>query len=156
VRARTQERRGATRGTRAERVVERLRERGLRPTPQRALVLQELAGERDDATAHQLFERLRARGERIGLATVYRTLAALAASGVVEVLSHRPGERCYRLCRSDEHHHHLLCSACHRVVELVECDLAPWVERVSAEHGFVATDHHFEVTGLCGDCRTAA
>jgi Fur family transcriptional regulator, ferric uptake regulator len=137
-------------------VEERLLQHGLRPTRQRSLVLAELTEERDDATAHQLFERLRARGERIGLATVYRTLASLADSGLVEILSHRTAERCYRLCRSEEHHHHLLCSRCHRVVELVDCDLGAWVDRVSAEHGFVATDHHFEVTGVCGDCRAAA
>jgi Fur family transcriptional regulator, ferric uptake regulator len=137
-------------------VEERLLERGVRPTRQRTLVLAALAEELDDATAHQLFERLRGRGERIGLATVYRTLAALVESGVVEILNHRTGERCYRLCRSEEHHHHLVCSRCHRVVELVQCDLGAMVDRLSAEHGFVAERHEFEVTGICGDCRAAA
>jgi Fur family transcriptional regulator, ferric uptake regulator len=125
---------------------------GLRPTPRRALVLAELMSERDDATAQQLHDRLRSRGERLGLATVYRTLNALAEEGIVDVLAHRPGELCYRWC-GGEHHHHLVCSACHRVVELRDCALEPWLERVSAAAGFVATDHRLEVAGLCGDCR---
>jgi Fur family ferric uptake transcriptional regulator len=53
---------------------------GLRATRQRVRVLAELMRERDDATAQELHERLRARGQRLGLATVYRTLNALACS----------------------------------------------------------------------------
>jgi Fur family ferric uptake transcriptional regulator len=131
---------------------ELLAESGLRSTRQRATVLAELLAEPDDVTAQQLHERLRARGERLGLATVYRTLRLLADVGVVDVLSHRPGELCYRRC-AEGHHHHLLCSRCHRVVELSECELEPWLERVSSQHGFVATGHRLEVAGLCAACR---
>jgi Fur family ferric uptake transcriptional regulator len=129
-----------------------LQESGVRPTQQRLALLAELMGERDDVTAQELHERLRARGERLGLATVYRTLRLLAEAEIVDALSHRPGELCYRWC-GDEHHHHLVCSECHRVVELVGCRLDPWLEQVSREHGFVATGHRLEVSGLCGECR---
>lgn len=135
-----------------ERAEELLAGAGMRATAQRATVFAELAAERDDVTAQELHERLRARGERLGLATVYRTLRLLAEAGVVDVLSHHAGELCYRWC-GDEHHHHLLCSECHRVVELVDCELAPWLERVSREHGFVTTGHRLEVSGVCADCR---
>jgi len=125
---------------------------GARATRQRLVVLTELMGERNDVTAQQLHERLRARGERLGLATVYRTLGLLADEGVIDALSHRPGEHCYRLC-GEGHHHHLVCSSCHQVVELDECELEPWLERLSEAHGFVTTGHRLEVAGLCGDCR---
>lgn len=125
---------------------------GVRPTPQRTSVLAELMRERDDVTAHELYERFRSRGKRLGLATVYRTLSLLASSGAIDALSHHPGELCYRWC-GDEHHHHLVCSSCHKVVELGDCELEAWLERVSAEHGFVATGHRLEVAGLCADCR---
>jgi Fur family transcriptional regulator, ferric uptake regulator len=125
---------------------------GVRPTSQRVIVLTELMGERNDLTAQQLHQRLRSRGERLGLATVYRTLGLLAEEGVIDSLSHRPGELCYRWC-GEGHHHHLVCSGCHQVVELDECELEPWLERISAAHGFVATGHRLEVSGLCGDCR---
>lgn len=135
-----------------ERAGEILAGAGVRTTAQRATVLAELAAERDDVTAQELHERLRARGERLGLATVYRTLRLLAEAGVVDALSHHAGELCYRWC-GDEHHHHLLCSECHRVVELIDCELDPWLERVSREHGFVTTGHRLEVSGVCADCR---
>ena len=125
---------------------------GVRPTSQRVIVLTELMAEQNDLTAQQLHQRLRSRGERLGLATVYRTLGLLAEEGVIDSLSHQPGELCYRWC-GEGHHHHLVCSSCHQVVELDECELEPWLDRVSAAHGFVTTGHRLEVSGLCGDCR---
>jgi Fur family ferric uptake transcriptional regulator len=134
---------------------ERLRRHGVRPTAQRVRVLAELLREPDDATARELHGRLRGRGLRVGLATVYRTLGLLAGQGLVDTLAHRHGERCYRLCGA-EHHHHLVCSGCHRVVELGGCELEPWLDRAAAAHGFVPTEHRLEVTGLCGACRDRA
>ena len=131
-----------------------LADRGLRVTTQRLSVLGELAREPHDATAQQLWERLRRRGVRIGLATVYRTLGALSEEGVVDALSHRSRELCYRLC-GEGHHHHLVCTSCHRVVELPDCDLGSWLEHVAREHDFVATDHQIELSGVCGDCRVS-
>jgi Fur family ferric uptake transcriptional regulator len=136
---------------------ELLERNGVRATPRRLEVLEELAQERDDVTAQQLWSRLRQRDSRAGLATVYRTLALLSEKGIVDVLahdvaSHRGGEQCYRLC-GDEHHHHLLCERCHRVVEVQECGLDDWVSAAAKRHGFVATDHRVEIVGLCSDCR---
>jgi Fur family ferric uptake transcriptional regulator len=130
-----------------------LRAKGLRPTRQRVEVLNELARERDDATAQQLWSRLRDRGSStIGLATVYRTLARLRDEGIVDALSHHGVEQCYRLC-TDAHHHHLLCVSCHRVVEVEECNLGAWVDDVAARHGFVAEEHSIEISGRCAACR---
>jgi Fur family transcriptional regulator, ferric uptake regulator len=125
---------------------------GIRPTRQRLRVLEELAQEPHDATAQQLYRRLRDGGERIGLATVYRTLGMLAEHGVVDTLAHSAGESCYRVC-GDEHHHHLVCTGCHRVVELTDCGLDDWLERVAAATDFTPTAHQVEVAGLCADCR---
>jgi len=131
---------------------ELLQRHGVRATPRRLEVLQELARERDDVTAQQLWSRLRRRRSRTGLATVYRTLALLSERGVVDVLSHHGSEQCYRLC-GEAHHHHLVCECCHRVVEIEECDLGGWMERAAAAHGFAATGHRLEISGLCPDCR---
>ena len=129
----------------------RLHAHGLRPTPQRVSVLDELFHEPNDVTAQQLYERLRRRGGRIGLATVYRTLDRLAEAGVIEPLAHFRDVRCYRVCR-EGHHHHLVCSECHSVAELRDCELEQPLARAAAEHGFLATGHHLEVTGVCRAC----
>jgi Fur family transcriptional regulator, ferric uptake regulator len=128
-----------------------LAQRGIRSTRQRIEVLQALADEPNDATAQEIHQSLRASGQRIGLATVYRTLALLSRAGVVDALMHRPGEVCYRLC-GDGHHHHLTCSECHQVVELSDCKLGPWLDKLGGAHGFRVTGHAVEVTGVCSSC----
>jgi Fur family ferric uptake transcriptional regulator len=125
---------------------------GLRSTRQRLAVLQALAAEPNDATAQEIYAWLAKRGEGIGLATVYRTLALLNRHGIVDALAHRPGELCYRLC-GEGHHHHLVCGECHRVVELDDCDLGDWLSRLAVKHEFAISAHTVEVTGICADCR---
>lgn len=136
----------------ARKAADLLARHGIPRTPQRISVVQELAREDNDATAAQLYERLRRRGAGIGQATVYRTLALLHEKGAVDTLTHHAGELCYRLC-SERHHHHLTCTGCHRVVELDDCDLEAWVARSARRHGFQATSHQVEIAGLCSECR---
>lgn len=126
--------------------------KGVRATRQRLEVLSELARERDDVTAQSLWRRLREHGSTTGLATVYRTLALLHERGVIDSLSHHGTEQCYRLC-TDAHHHHLLCTKCHRVVEIEQCGIDGWVDEVSKRHGFVATEHRVDIAGICAACR---
>jgi Fur family ferric uptake transcriptional regulator len=132
----------------------RLTDAGVRPTRQRLLVLETLAAEPHDATAQEIHARLREGDDRVGLATVYRALAVLKRGGVVDELSHRTGESCYRLC-SPGHHHHLVCSRCHRVEELQGCEIDSWVAQASREHGFSPASHTVEVVGVCAECRAA-
>jgi Fur family ferric uptake transcriptional regulator len=133
-------------------LAERLRNAEVAPTRQRLRVLQELSREPNDATARVLYQRLSRRDPHIGLATVYRALRSFAEAGVIDVLPHSASEACYRLC-TDSHHHHLVCSSCHRVVELDDCELDDWIERKTAAEGFLATNHRLEVVGLCATCR---
>jgi Fur family ferric uptake transcriptional regulator len=128
----------------------RLAEAGVQITRQRVLVLEALAAV-PNATAQEIYGELRSRGEHVGLATVYRTLALLSERNIVDELSHHPGEMCYRLC-GPGHHHHLVCSSCHSVQELRGCDLEAWLHHASTARGFVPTAHTLEVVGLCADC----
>jgi Fur family ferric uptake transcriptional regulator len=83
---------------------------------------------------------------------VYRALHDLFAAGLIDALPHGGTETCYRLC-GEGHHHHLVCSKCHRVVELTDCRLGGWLGRAGAAEGFVVTDHTLEAVGLCASCR---
>jgi len=130
----------------------RLAEAGVRATRQRLLVLETLAAEPHDATAQEIYARLRGSGEPVGLATVYRTLSLLSENGVIDEFSHRAGETCYRVC-SEGHHHHLVCAQCHGVAELEECELDEWLARAADERGFLPTSHMLEVVGICAACR---
>jgi Fur family ferric uptake transcriptional regulator len=132
----------------------RLAESGVRATRQRLLVFETLAREPHDATAQEIYARLRQAGEPVGLATVYRTLSLLTEHGVVDELAHRPGETCYRVC-GEGHHHHLVCERCHGVAELEACEVDEWLSEAARERGFLPTSHTLEVAGLCADCQAA-
>jgi Fur family ferric uptake transcriptional regulator len=126
----------------------------VRPTRQRSAVANAL-GEADTfRSAQHIHEVLRAAGERVGLTTVYRTLQAMADAGEVDVLR-SDGEAMYRRCRSDDHHHHLVCRACGTTVELAAADVEAWTASVAKRHGFSDVSHVVEVFGTCRSCRSS-
>ena len=127
------------------------RGRGSRTTRQGELVRDGLAAAGGAfRSAQALFGELRARGEAVGLSTVYRHLQALADDGEVDTLQTGDGELLYRLCgRTARHHHHLVCRVCGRTVEIEGRGVERWAERVAAAHGFADVDHTVELVGVC-------
>ena len=123
-----------------------------RPTRQRSAVLALLEELDDFRSAQDLHAELRRRGDSVGLATVYRTLQALVDDGQVDVLRNADGEAAYRRC-SAVHHHHLVCRACGRTVEVNDPPVQRWAARIAAEHGFADVQHQLEVRGTCATCR---
>jgi Fe2+ or Zn2+ uptake regulation protein len=95
---------------------------------------------------------LRADGDAVGLATVYRTLQQLADDGDVDVLRTADGEAVYRRCSTGRHHHHLVCRSCGRTVELDAAAVERWARRMGEEHGFSDVDHVVELFGTCREC----
>lgn len=120
-----------------------------RATKQRRAVEQVLRETDDFISAQALHSRLRAQGDTVGLATVYRTLNAMAEDGRVDMLRVDDGEARYRLCASDEHHHHLVCRECGRTVEIEGPAVESWADSVAAENGFRDVSHTLEVFGTC-------
>ena len=101
-------------------------------------------------SAQQIHELLAAKGDRVGLATVYRNLQQLAESGDVDVL--RMGdENVYRACEP-HHHHHIVCRRCGRTAELTGDEVDDWLRTVTARHGFTMNDHSLELVGVCTEC----
>lgn len=124
-------------------------ETGRRDTKQRRAVEQVLRETDDFVSAQALHGMLRESGDTVGLATVYRTLNAMAEDGRVDMLRVDDGEARYRLCESEEHHHHLVCRECGRTVEIEGPTVESWAERVANEHGFTDVSHTLEVFGTC-------
>lgn len=126
-----------------------------RATRQRQAVAQLLRERSDFRSAQQLYSELGERGASIGLATVYRNLAALVEAGEVDTLQREDGELLYRRC-SPAHHHHLVCRTCGRTVEVAGPTVEHWADRVAGEHGFTDVSHTLELFGTCSSCAAAA
>ena len=127
----------------------------VRTTRQRTAVVAALADSSAFLSARDLHAVLVSRGERVGLATVYRTLAALSASGEVDVIVRDDGESAYRQC-SESHHHHLVCRGCGRTIEITGPAVESWASAEATRHGFTEVRHTLEITGLCGGCAFTA
>ncbi len=123
-----------------------------RTTRQRRAVYDVLVENENFASAQELHQRLRAIGVKVGLATVYRTLGAMAHDGEIDVLRGEDGELRYRRCATEAHHHHLVCRDCGRVVEVVGHALESWVADAARQHGFDDVHHALEFIGTCRDC----
>ncbi|BBJ43941.1 MULTISPECIES: Fur family transcriptional regulator [Streptomyces] len=126
-----------------------------RSTRQRAAVAAALDEVDEFRSAQELHDMLKHRGDSVGLTTVYRTLQSLADAGEVDVLRTTEGEAVYRRCNSEEHHHHLVCRACGKAVEVEGPAVEKWADAIAAEHGFVDVAHTIEIFGTCGDCAAA-
>jgi Fur family ferric uptake transcriptional regulator len=132
-------------------VADRLHEAGERVTRQRLLIADALEAIGRQVTAQELYDRLRVRHRGIGRATVFRTLEALVAAGAARRLEREGHVYGYVACRP-EHHHHLACDRCGRVVEIGEQYIRPVADRVAADLGFTIDDARVDFYGLCADC----
>jgi Fur family ferric uptake transcriptional regulator len=130
-----------------------LRESGHKLTPQRHAVLKVIAATHDHLTPEAIFKKVLHDNPKIGLVTVYRTLDLLSELNLVCRVHAPDGCRSYMMRRPTEHHHHLVCSRCGRVVDFTGCSLADLEQRLSQETKFDINGHLLEFYGLCPICR---
>ena len=127
--------------------------RGERSTKQKRALAGLLGDLEAFRTAQDLHQLLRARGERVGLTTVYNQLKALADAGEVDVLRSESGEALYRRCRTEAHHHHLLCRVCGRTVEVDGPSIEAWTTEIGRREGYTDIAHTVEIVGTCAACQ---
>jgi Fur family ferric uptake transcriptional regulator len=133
-----------------------LREQGLPVTHQREAVAQVVFGSEEHLSVDDIERSLREAGERIGKATIYRTLDLLVRSRLVEEHDFGEGFKRYEHRLSLQPvHQHLVCLECGRVEEFESPEVPAIEARVAREFGFRPTRHRLEIYGLCRACRDA-
>lgn len=134
------------------RLLEALRARGYRLTPQRRVILEALDRVRHHTTAEDVARRV---GERIGgvdASTVYRTLELLEEEGLVTHTHFDDGVTRWHLA-SEEAHQHLVCRTCGEEQELDLGLLEPFARRIRERFRFDPDMAHFAIAGICARCR---
>jgi Fur family ferric uptake transcriptional regulator len=139
----------------ANKIASILRQHGYKLTPQRHALLKVIASSHDHLTPEAIYEKARLENQKIGRVTVYRTLDLLSKLKLVCRVHTGEGCRSYIMKRPTEHHHHLVCSGCGRVVDFADCGLAELEKRLARKSKFDIEGHLLEFYGLCFDCRTA-
>jgi Fur family ferric uptake transcriptional regulator len=130
-----------------------LERRGLKLTAERQALFDELFARHEHFEADELLVRLRDKHKKISRATIYRALDLLVDSGIVGRV--RIGESGYRYerLRAGEHHDHLICNECGRVMEFFEPRIESLQDEVCERYGFLALSHSHQMRGLCRQCR---
>ena len=137
---------------------ELLKEKGLKMTRQRLVVLEVLAENPEQhLTAEEIYERIKAANPDIGLATVYRTVQLLLELELIDRINLDDGFVRYEIGdmekkRLHHRHHHLICLKCGRVCAFQEDMLEALETGVKEALGFRVTDHEVKLYGYCRDC----
>lgn len=129
-----------------------LRREGLKSTRQRDLIVEEFSMVRGHISVEELLQRVRDRDGGVGYATVYRTLKLLVDARLAGARNFGEGFARYEPLGED-HHDHLICENCGRIVEFHDEQLERRQERVAADLGYRVTHHRHELFGICPSCR---
>jgi Fur family ferric uptake transcriptional regulator len=138
--------------SRAEWMLRRLDEDGIRLTGRRDLVVRAIANKPGSFTPEALVDELRPHG--IGRATVYRALEVLERLGVLTRV-HLGACHAFTVC-DEGHHHHLLCSSCHAVVPVDASAIEQEIQNLATRLQFRVETHTLEFAGRCADCLAKA
>ena len=130
-----------------------LENKGMRVTPERQTILSEVFAEHEHFDVEELIMRLRQKGQRSSRASVYRTLALLVQSGLVQEVFYADGHMHYEHIYGHEHHCHLRCLGCRKIIEFRNGAVEEAEKRLGQEHHFEVTGHRLEILGFCPDCR---
>lgn len=130
-----------------------LTDAGCRITAPRRAVMQVLQEARVPLLPQDILAQGRREHSKLGLVTVYRTLALLEQLNLVRRVHRKDGCHCYLLA-SPGHRHALICQGCGEAVEFPgEDDISTLIARVEAKTGYQVGDHLLQLFGLCPDCR---
>jgi Fur family transcriptional regulator, ferric uptake regulator len=132
-----------------------LRGTGHRVTAERLALFDEIFAQHGHIDAEELHAAMRSQGLKISRATVYRNLDLLVASGLASkqrLGGLRDRRFLYEHVHRGQHHDHLVCAACGRVVEFVSPGIAALQTEICRAHGFVPTHHTLEIRSLCNAC----
>ncbi|HUW77430.1 MAG TPA: Fur family transcriptional regulator [Candidatus Nanopelagicaceae bacterium] len=127
-----------------------IRQRGLRLTPQRELVLAAVR-ELGHSTPEEISAQVRKHHPGINLSTVYRNLETLERAGFV-VHSHLGHGGATFHAADEASHLHLVCGSCGNVSEAELSLSSDFVAKLVDEHGFHTDITHFAIFGQCAEC----
>ena len=132
-------------------LIDSLRKRGHRITPQREMIIEALAHSGGHVSADDIFAQVRNRTNYTDIATVYRTLDLLVASGLASRVDLWDGRVVYTTHQHGPHVH-LVCRRCGDIFNADYSLLASLGDQLQSQYQFVADLQHLSITGVCAEC----
>ena len=128
--------------------------KGLRNTPEREDIIKEIFLNHDHFGVDELYLELRRKGSKISKASIYRNIPLIIECGLIKEVWLEDGHMHYEHVYGHNHHCHLRCIRCGKVVEFVDEGIHEIERRIGEKNDFEIIDHRLDVTGICSDCRS--
>ena len=132
-----------------------IQKRGLKRTAQRDLILDTFLRTEDHLSSEDLYRLVKKDDASIGQTTVYRTLKLLTEAGLAREVRFGDGRTHYEHNYKHQHHDHMICSECGRIIEFFSAELEAIQDAMAAKHRFRVTQHLLRIIGVCAECRRA-
>jgi Fur family transcriptional regulator, ferric uptake regulator len=132
-----------------------LKEKGVRLTKQRQILLELIDKTGQHLDAERLFQLAKQQDPKFNRVTVYRTLKILKNGGLVDELDlmHYGGDQHYYETRLKQEHAHVICLQCGKVEEFFGEPLQRLRKQIESHFGFQILLARTEVGGYCAHCR---
>lgn len=114
--------------------------------------LKDLAREGKSFTAEDLLAEARSANAHIGRATVFRSIDQLVEMELLGRIDFPDGKHRYFVCGESSHHHHLVCTKCHRVTKFDYCLPAEVISSIGDQEHFAIEGHSLTLFGRCKSC----
>ena len=130
-----------------------LRNNGMLRSEQREQILDIFLKAVRHPTINDLYDMVRKKNPKIGLATVYRTMRVICDAGLARETDFGDGLRRFEHKHKHRHHHHLVCLKCSRVIEITSDKLEVIQRQLAKKHGFSIARDTMKIFGICKTCK---
>jgi Fur family transcriptional regulator, ferric uptake regulator len=130
-----------------------LRQNGLKKTYQKDLILETFLNTEGHLSVEDIYALVKKRDKKVGVVTVFRTLKSLTACGIAKEITLGDGLTRFEHSYHHPHHHHIVCTECHRAIEFVCPELERIQNEIIQKYHFQPIHHRFQTYGICEDCR---
>ncbi|MCF8070106.1 MAG: transcriptional repressor [Desulfobacterales bacterium] len=131
---------------------EYLKENGRRNTPERKIIVEEIFSTHDHFDVDELYNRLKNNKKNVSRVSIYRIIPLLIDSGLIQESYFEDGHCHYEHIFGHQHHCHLRCINCGKILEFREPSITAVEARISKKYNFEVKGHKLEVFGYCSDC----
>lgn len=142
--------------TEKEFFLEHIQKAGLRRTAQRDLILEIFLQTEEHLTSEDLYWLVQKQDPSVGHTTVYRTLKLLTEAGLAREVRFGDNKTYYEHHYNHEHHDHLICTECGKVVEFFSPEIEALQDATAIKFGFLPTNHSLRLWGICEQCQQKA
>ena len=132
---------------------EALKKEGLKYTPQRTAVLEEIIKDKGHRESEEIYLALKKRGKHVSRATVYRTMDILVNNGFARKMNLGDGRARYESKVNSPHHDHLVCMDCGLIVEFMDQKIEDLQDKIAIQYNFQLKRHIHQLFGLCKKCQ---